>query len=97
MLFALFLAWCGLTTSPGRIISYQSACDPVNVPELRAEAIAAVVEACKDGAKIVDLCKLGDDTINKWVQCSKACCDAVLLSKAADCSPHPHCSEAAVA
>eukprot|EP00877_Chromochloris_zofingiensis_P000802 jgi/Chrzof1/10722/Cz05g10020.t1 len=30
-----------------------------------AEAIAAVVDAVKDGAKNVDLCKLGDDTINK--------------------------------
>jgi curved DNA binding protein len=33
--------------------------------EICNKAIAAVVEACKDGAKIVDLCKLGDDTINK--------------------------------
>ena len=30
-----------------------------------AEAIAAVVEACKDGAKVVDLCRVGDDVINK--------------------------------
>jgi methionine aminopeptidase len=32
-----------------------------------AEAIAAVIEACKDGAKVVDLCKIGDDLINKCV------------------------------
>jgi methionine aminopeptidase len=30
-----------------------------------AEALAAVVEACKDGAKCVDLCRIGDDVINK--------------------------------
>ena len=33
-----------------------------------AEAIAAVIEACKDGAKVVDLCKIGDDVINKCVR-----------------------------
>jgi hypothetical protein len=30
-----------------------------------AEAITAVVEAAKDGAKVVDLCRIGDDVINK--------------------------------
>ncbi len=30
---------------------------------LSAEAIAAVIGACKDGALVVNLCKLGDDTI----------------------------------
>jgi methionine aminopeptidase len=30
---------------------------------LHTEAIAAVLEACKEGAKVVDLCKLGDDII----------------------------------
>ncbi len=30
-----------------------------------AEALAAVVVACKDGAKIVDVCNVGDDLINK--------------------------------
>jgi predicted transcriptional regulator len=30
-----------------------------------AEAIVAVVEAAKDGAKVVDLCRIGDDVINK--------------------------------
>lgn len=30
-----------------------------------AEALAAVVEATKDGAKVVDLCRIGDDVITK--------------------------------
>ena len=30
-----------------------------------AEAIAAVIAACKDGAKVLDLCNLGDSVINK--------------------------------
>jgi len=43
---------------------------PANVPQLppaprktHTEAIAAVLDACVEGAKIVDLCRLGDDTI----------------------------------
>jgi hypothetical protein len=43
-----------------------------------AEAIAAVIEACKDGAKVVDLCKIGDDVINKCV-CSSCCLQQELL------------------
>jgi hypothetical protein len=44
-----------------------------------AEAIAAVIEACKDGAKVVDLCKVGDDVITKcvlsscWLQAALHC------------------------
>ena len=30
-----------------------------------AEAIAAVVDACKDGANVVDVCRVGDDVIQK--------------------------------
>eukprot|EP00775_Hariotina_reticulata_P003729 gene3729-3990_t len=33
--------------------------------EICNKAIAAVIDACKDGAKVVDLCKIGDDAINK--------------------------------
>ncbi|KAF6260545.1 peptidase M24, structural domain-containing protein [Scenedesmus sp. NREL 46B-D3] len=38
--------------------------------EICNKAIAAVIEACKDGAKVVDLCKVGDDVINK--ECAKS-------------------------
>uniref|UniRef100_A0A383VYP8 Peptidase M24 domain-containing protein n=2 Tax=Tetradesmus obliquus TaxID=3088 RepID=A0A383VYP8_TETOB len=38
--------------------------------EICNKAIAAVIEACKDGAKVVDLCKIGDDVINK--ECAKS-------------------------
>lgn len=32
-----------------------------------ADAIAAVIEACKPGAKIVDLCDVGDNFITEYV------------------------------
>jgi curved DNA binding protein len=38
--------------------------------EICNKAIAAVIEACKDGAKVVDLCKVGDDVITK--ECAKS-------------------------
>lgn len=38
--------------------------------EICNKAIAAVVEAAKDGAKVVDLCRIGDDVINK--ECAKS-------------------------
>jgi len=37
-----------------------------HIHQSTTEAIAAVVDACKDGAKVVDLCRLGDETITKW-------------------------------
>jgi hypothetical protein len=30
-----------------------------------AEAIAAVIAQCKDGAKVLDLCQLGDDIVSQ--------------------------------
>eukprot|EP00878_Enallax_costatus_P000747 GHUV01000864.1.p1 GENE.GHUV01000864.1~~GHUV01000864.1.p1 ORF type:complete len:391 (+),score=130.92 GHUV01000864.1:106-1278(+) len=38
--------------------------------EICNKAIAAVIEACKDGATVVELCKTGDDVINK--ECAKS-------------------------
>ncbi|GBF91385.1 hypothetical protein Rsub_04125 [Raphidocelis subcapitata] len=35
--------------------------------EICNKAIKAVAEACKDGAKVVDLCRIGDDVITKEV------------------------------
>jgi hypothetical protein len=42
----------------------QHAAAAFRVPRA-AEALAAVVEATKDGAKVVDLCRIGDDVITK--------------------------------
>ncbi|KAI8465333.1 MAG: peptidase M24, structural domain-containing protein [Monoraphidium minutum] len=36
--------------------------------EICNKAIVAVVDACKDGAKVVDVCRIGDDLIQKEVQ-----------------------------
>ena len=33
--------------------------------EIANKAIAAVIAAAKDGAKVIDLCRLGDDLITK--------------------------------
>lgn len=40
-------------------------CQDCNLLLVLAEAIAAVVELCKDGAKIVDVCSTGDAVIAK--------------------------------
>jgi methionine aminopeptidase len=54
-----------------------------------AEAIAAVIEACKDGAKVVDLCKIGDDVINKCVR-SSCCLQPTLLCYCCSGFGHSH-------
>lgn len=35
-----------------------------------ADALATVVEGCKPGAKVVDLCDMGDKYINEYVPLS---------------------------
>ena len=37
----------------------------IAAPGARADALAAVIEACRPGAKIVDLCDKGDSYINE--------------------------------
>ncbi len=38
---------------------------PLTPRDRATEAIAAVIEAAKDGAKVVELCRIGDDVITK--------------------------------
>jgi len=41
------------------------------------------VAGCKDGARLVELCQLGDSTIKTWVKapapCSRRCCSAACV------------------
>ncbi|KAG2484685.1 hypothetical protein HYH03_016514 [Edaphochlamys debaryana] len=46
-------------SSPEVVTKYKAAADICN------RALQAVIDACKDGAKVVDLCRAGDNFINK--------------------------------
>lgn len=61
-----------LSSAPGRTYAHAARAPrltppphPPPHPELPAAALAAVVEACKAGAKVVDLCEKGDSLLNE--------------------------------